>query len=794
MSAFIDSILLARKEAAADDASALRECASRLQQHNRDLKQHIAQLDAEAVKEATAGWGTNDRKLIVSLCSRTKSQLRRTAAKYRELYDEDLREAVADETSGHYGELVHLALAPKDVFFADIIDKACGGIGCSETTLIELFVISKSEAIAAGKARWEGRSDASLIDYLDDQLTSEYKHLQALLFKLLKGERDESGEVDEAKGAEQVAMLHKECDKGMFSDFKEQVAIEIIGLNCPEQNAFIADLYEKEHDKSLAKALERSPKKKLVTMLQGLLLSRPAFIAHRLHEAMKGWGTNEQVLVRLLSGIGGEEMAEVVQSYEAKYGTPLAAALSEELSGDFRRAALMWVRALCDPAQGLEGATEQEVEGLGEDAAALGAMLDGLLQENGCLRGAVAAIDAERLAEASVGLGTDDAKLIAAICSRNKQHLGMVSQIYYAEHQKSLPKLISSECSGWYAYLAKFIVLSEEESDLRLLDLAMDGLGTTEAALVEFLCARPPARVRAAKAKWEARHDTSLIDRFDAELSGHFQTLCLTMLKGQRFVEIDEERECNMAAAEAAADHLYNKGEGQWGTCEEAFIELLCACSTKQSRAIAEAYENKYDRSLSGAIKSEFSATFETHLRNALLALLQDPYDWYAYRLKKAFKGLGTADKVVCRILGCADKQGALQIAAAFEKKYAKPLRAMIKAECSGNYKRLAIAWVTMPDELEAPAAPIELPRDEAHGDDIELVEDEKELDEPEPQPEANEEPADRDDPDEPPPQGAAAPMAIAYPVFVVSPYYQPPPNPLYAYAYPVAVAYPAVV
>ena len=51
--------------------------------------------------------------------------VRRTAAKYRELYDEDLREAVAGETSGNYGRLVGLALAPKDVFFADIIDKAC---------------------------------------------------------------------------------------------------------------------------------------------------------------------------------------------------------------------------------------------------------------------------------------------------------------------------------------------------------------------------------------------------------------------------------------------------------------------------------------------------------------------------------------------------------------------------------------------------------------------------------------------------------------------------------------------
>ena len=34
-------------------------------------------------------------------------------------------------------------------------------------------------------------------------------------------------------------------------------------------------------------------------------------------------------------------------------------------------------------------------------------------------------------------------------------------------------------------------------------------------------------------------------------------------------------------------------------------------------------------------------------------------------------KGLGTADKTVCRILGCADKQEALKIAAAFERKCA---------------------------------------------------------------------------------------------------------------------------
>ena len=45
-----------------------------------------------------------------------------------------------------------------------------------------------------------------------------------------------------------------------------------------------------------------------------------------------------------------------------------------------------------------------------------------------------------------------------------------------------------------------------------------------------------------------------------------------------------------------------------------------------------------------------------------------DPYDWYAYRLKKAFKGWGTDDRTMCRILGCADKKDALKIAEAWQR------------------------------------------------------------------------------------------------------------------------------
>jgi len=148
-----------------------------------------------------------------------------------------------------------------------------------------------------------------------------------------------------------------------------------------------------------------------------------------------------------------------------------------------------------------------------------------------------------------------------------------------------------------------------------------------------------------------------------------------------------------------------------------------------------------------------------------------DPYDWYAYRLKKAFKGFGTDDKAVCRILGCADKKDALKIAEAWEKKYGKPLREMIKSECSGDYKRLAIAWCTVPDELEAPNEPIELPSEEEE-DATELIEDEEEAAEPEPEVPAAEEPTEKDDPEAAPPEGNTIP--VAYPVYP-SPYYRIP-------------------
>ena len=79
-----------------------------------------------------------------------------------------------------------------------------------------------------------------------------------------------------------------------------------------------------------------------------------------------------------------------------------------------------------------------------------------------------------------------------------------------------------------------YLVESPENADVRALDSAMDGLGADGVALIEFLVGRPQARVRAAKEKWEGKHDKPLVDRIRSELHGSYQTLALELLKGER--------------------------------------------------------------------------------------------------------------------------------------------------------------------------------------------------------------------------------------------------------------------
>ncbi|XP_043995440.1 annexin A2 isoform X2 [Gambusia affinis] len=72
------------------------------------------QLEAQRLRAAMAGLGTDEETLLEILCSRSRKTLQEVAAVYRQMYKKDLEKELKAETSGDFGRLV-VALLNKAV-------------------------------------------------------------------------------------------------------------------------------------------------------------------------------------------------------------------------------------------------------------------------------------------------------------------------------------------------------------------------------------------------------------------------------------------------------------------------------------------------------------------------------------------------------------------------------------------------------------------------------------------------------------------------------------------------------
>ena len=93
------------------------------------------------------------------------------------------------------------------------------------------------------------------------------------------------------------------------------------------------------------------------------------------------------------------------------------------------------------------------------------------------------------------------------------------------------------------------------------------------------------------------------------------QALALRMLKGKRDVDDDKIDE---PLARRQAHQLHE------GAID--YIETLCDNSAPQNAMVAKYYEEAYNTSLKRALTQEYSGP----VKDALLALLQGPAEWYA--------------------------------------------------------------------------------------------------------------------------------------------------------------------
>lgn len=296
---------------------------------------------------------------------------------------------------------------------------------------------------------------------------------------------------------------------------------------------------------------------------------------------------------------------------------------------------------------------------------------------------------AQSLRNAMKGLGTDEEAIIKVLVAHNSAQRQEILSKYKTMFGKDLIQDLKSELGGNFedAVVAMMTPLpSFLASELRR---AMKGAGTDESTLVEILCTRSNAEIKAIKEAYHKDFSRNLEEDVVSETSGHFKRLLVSACNANR----DESATVDSAKAEHDAKTIFEAGEAQWGTDESAFNAVLCSRSPAQLRATFSVYKQLTGKDIDHAIESETSGTLKEGLL-AIVKYVKDSPSFFAERLYNSMAGAGTDDSALIRLVISRSEIDLVAVAKAFTKLYGKSLNDFIASDCSGDYRRLLIATV----------------------------------------------------------------------------------------------------
>jgi annexin A7/11 len=110
-----------------------------------------ASSDANALRKAMKGFGTDEDGLINVICRRTNAQRQEIARNFKTCFGKDLIADVKSETSGNFENLLVALLTPTIQFYAKELYDALSGVGTDEDVLIETLCTMSNYEISVIK-------------------------------------------------------------------------------------------------------------------------------------------------------------------------------------------------------------------------------------------------------------------------------------------------------------------------------------------------------------------------------------------------------------------------------------------------------------------------------------------------------------------------------------------------------------------------------------------------------------------------------------------------------------------
>ncbi|CAG9865151.1 unnamed protein product [Phyllotreta striolata] len=294
--------------------------------------------DAQVLRKAMKGMGTDEKAIINVLARRTNQQRLQIAVAFKTMFGKDLLKDLKSELTGNFEKLVLAMMTPLPEFYAKELHEAMSGIGTEEDVLIEVMCTMSNREIMVIREAYHKLYYRPLESDLKGDTSGTFKRL---MVSLCNACRDESTTVDQQRAMHDAQELLRAGELRLGTD--ESTFNMVL---CQRSIAHLQLVFQ-EYQRITGHDIEKAIKNEFSGDSEDALLAivrsiknQAAFFAKMLNKSMKGLGTNDKQLIRLVVTRCEIDMQEIKREYQAKYGESLADAIKGDCSGDYKKCLL----------------------------------------------------------------------------------------------------------------------------------------------------------------------------------------------------------------------------------------------------------------------------------------------------------------------------------------------------------------------------------------------------------------------------------------------------------------------
>lgn len=292
-----------------------------------------ASSDASALQSAIEKDEVDKDVIIAVLVKRSNDQRQKIKVVYEASTGKSLEKALKSALRSDLEDVSLALLMDPPHFDAYLLRKATKGFGTHEHVLVEVLATRSNQEIREIKRVFKEEYQEELEEVIKEETSGDFT---TALLALLKAQKDESVEIDHDLARKDAEILFEAGENTKGTDVS--AFIDILSKRSGPQLTKTFQHYAAVSDISLPKALDLELKGDIEECLIDIVKcswNKAAVFAEKLHLAMKGHGTCEDTLIRVMVSRSEVDLKKIIEEYRAMYDVSLQEAILMDTKGHY---------------------------------------------------------------------------------------------------------------------------------------------------------------------------------------------------------------------------------------------------------------------------------------------------------------------------------------------------------------------------------------------------------------------------------------------------------------------------